>query len=288
MNTSETISPDAINIRTAYQDTAPERAALSAEQLVAVNVDVPQVITTALKALKNLVALRPDVSMLTKIDIAPYDKITVYAHALRFAQNRYVAASAQREILPETMDNAMRFREILLAESKSLLARGLIDRRPIDGLKGGNGYTGVAQDIGALVEVLRDHADDASAKVMALVQEAEVVAESINSAIVKRGDQQSTVDAVSDERQRAFTLLCHAYDEARRAVTFLRWHEGDADTLVPSFYGGRTRKSKSGGETETPAPVDATASTAPNEHVVPAKAPEPAPGSPGSSPFTNN
>ena len=42
-------------------------------------------------------------------------------------------------------------------------------------------------------------------------------------------------------RQRAFSLFVRAYDECRRGVVFLRWHEGDADRYVPSIYRKRRR-----------------------------------------------
>ena len=40
-------------------------------------------------------------------------------------------------------------------------------------------------------------------------------------------------------RQRAFTLFVHAYDDARRVISFLRWNEGDVSTYLPSLYQGR-------------------------------------------------
>lgn len=40
-------------------------------------------------------------------------------------------------------------------------------------------------------------------------------------------------------RQRAFTLLVSSYDEARRAVSFLRWHEQDLESIAPSLWSGR-------------------------------------------------
>lgn len=43
----------------------------------------------------------------------------------------------------------------------------------------------------------------------------------------------------ADRKVRAFTLFTTAYDQVRRAVTFLRWNEGDADSLAPSLYKGR-------------------------------------------------
>lgn len=40
-------------------------------------------------------------------------------------------------------------------------------------------------------------------------------------------------------RQRAFTLLASIYDEVRRAVAYLRWHENDVTDLAPSLSAGR-------------------------------------------------
>lgn len=37
-------------------------------------------------------------------------------------------------------------------------------------------------------------------------------------------------------KQRAFTLFVRAYDEARRGLTFLRWHEDDVDDILPTIY----------------------------------------------------
>jgi hypothetical protein len=50
--------------------------------------------------------------------------------------------------------------------------------------------------------------------------------------------------AAAEMRLRAFTLFSCAYDDARRAVIFLRWHEGDADTIAPSLYAGRSNGKK--------------------------------------------
>jgi len=47
------------------------------------------------------------------------------------------------------------------------------------------------------------------------------------------------VAAATDIRQRVFTLFYNLYDEIRRAVSFLRWHHEDADSIIPSLYAGR-------------------------------------------------
>jgi hypothetical protein len=50
--------------------------------------------------------------------------------------------------------------------------------------------------------------------------------------------------ATADMRARAFTVFTRAYDDARRAVIFLRWHEGDADSIAPSLHPGRSASKK--------------------------------------------
>jgi hypothetical protein len=77
------------------------------------------------------------------------------------------------------------------------------------------------------------------------------------------GKTASSAAAAADRRARAFTLLVDAYDACRRAVTYLRWNEGDADLIAPSLF-------KLRGPRRSPA-------EAPPEPPAPAPAPEPAP-----------
>src|SRR5690606_26514452 len=45
-------------------------------------------------------------------------------------------------------------------------------------------------------------------------------------------------------RARAFTLLARHYDECRRAVTYVRHHDGDADEIAPSLFTRPVRSKK--------------------------------------------
>ncbi|MBN1608489.1 MAG: hypothetical protein JW940_17790, partial [Polyangiaceae bacterium] len=78
-------------------------------------------------------------------------------------------------------------------------------------------------------------------------------------------------------RQRAFTLFVTTYAEARRAVQYLRFHEGDAESFVPSLYAGRGngnhRRAEEDGEQEPeaePAATPAEAAVEPSTVVAPA------------------
>jgi hypothetical protein len=52
------------------------------------------------------------------------------------------------------------------------------------------------------------------------------------------------VAALTEERQRAFTQVIKAYDEARAAIAFLRRTEGDAEVITPNLYVANTRRRK--------------------------------------------
>lgn len=62
-------------------------------------------------------------------------------------------------------------------------------------------------------------------------------------------------------------MLSRAYDDARRAVTYLRWHEDDADEIAPSLYAGRGGRRPRSDEAEAaaaPSSSGPTPSTAPS------------------------
>ena len=74
------------------------------------------------------------------------------------------------------------------------------------------------------------------------LDEAEQMFERITTAYAVRASRPLTVAAAVEDRRRAYTLLVRAYDHARRAVTYLRWTEGDADAIAPSLWAGRGRR----------------------------------------------
>jgi hypothetical protein len=51
-------------------------------------------------------------------------------------------------------------------------------------------------------------------------------------------------------RARAFTLLVRHYDECRRAITYVRHHEGDADEIAPSLFTRAAKPKRAGASAE--------------------------------------
>ncbi|HEX4514761.1 MAG TPA: hypothetical protein VH054_14530, partial [Polyangiaceae bacterium] len=71
------------------------------------------------------------------------------------------------------------------------------------------------------------------------IDAAKQLGESLVLAAGEREQGPGVIAATARIRQQALTLLLKAYDETRRAVVFLRWHQDDAETIAPSLYAGR-------------------------------------------------
>jgi hypothetical protein len=162
-----------------------------------------------------------------------------------------------------------------------------------------NGYKNIAFDVLGLVALLREHWATIQNKTAVRSEEleaAERLADRLVTAVGLRDQAPVALTAAVATRLRAYTLFMRSYDEARRAVEYLRWHQGDADSIAPSLYAGRgngrrsqepiTEGATSGGPTSPTSPTPPTSPTSP---VSPGNPPVPAPGAglPGSNPFSN-
>src|SRR5688500_269126 len=62
----------------------------------------------------------------------------------------------------------------------------------------------------------------------------------------------------NDHRKRAYTLLVRSYNEVRRVISFLRWHDGDAEDIAPSLHtAGRAARRSDEEAAEEPEPAAA-------------------------------
>jgi hypothetical protein len=82
------------------------------------------------------------------------------------------------------------------------------------------------------------------------------------SAIGSKEQSPVVIGEAARSRQAAFTLFRRAYDEARRAVLYLRYHEGDGDEIAPSLYAGRGGRGKAKPEQTDTAPAAGAPSAA--------------------------
>ncbi len=253
--------------RAAYQQLIDEIRAVPTSEVIPINIDIPTAVTTALGAMPEIRALRPRmVAEIPQFDMARFDKLEAYTLAAGHAHALFLAASAPTESIDELSTSATASRALLLSDASALANRGLLDGQRLKDLKGPSSLRNLAFDLFALAALLRDNWTKIEGKTALQpieLDKAETLADRLLTAVGLRELGPAIVAASAENRQKAFTLFVSAYDQARRAVSFIRWNEGDVDDIAPSLYAGRTtgRRAKSA---PTPAPTGApTARAAP-------------------------
>lgn len=226
----------------AYEKTLPATEVIPSDELATINVDIAGAVTLALGTLKRVMQFRDRAAALPEFDVASFDELEQHALAMGHAHTLYLGVSAAPEALLELNEEGMKLRGVLYADASALAARKLISGDRIDAMKANVGYQNLAFDLMALAQVLRGSWDKISSKTAVTTDDldrAELIGDQLMNALSDRAVSPQSVGEVAVQRQRNFTLLARTYDQVRRAVMFLRWEEGDLDTLAPSLYAGR-------------------------------------------------
>lgn len=262
-------SPIGARYREAFAATVAELNALAPEDVMVVNLDIPSTVATIVGALPEIVALRSELIEHTpRFDIGVLDRLERYAFALFHAHMLAQAAAQPPEVLVALGEEATKLRQRLVSDVNALAFHGLIPEEALSALKGPPGYLNLASDLYLLAGVVRANWDKVVGKTAideAALVRAEELSEYLVAGVGLKEQGTAAVAASSANRQRAFTLLLKSYEQVRRAVSFLRWDRGDADSIAPSLYLGRGGRKKA---SEQPTPdaanlVHSNSATAP-------------------------
>lgn len=225
-----------------------ELLAMDPDVLVPLNVDVVASATTVLGVVQNVRLYRPAlVAKCGEEAVRRIDRLELLAHAALQAHADFRGADATVQLGPLSKE-LTKIRDVLVAEARSLILRGLLDDTRLRELTGTKGHKNLYVDALQLVAVFRTAWADVDGKcgvTSAYLLEAENLAVRLGNAIGE--NDRPCASAAADLRHRAFSLLSHTYEEARRQITYLRWFEGDYDRIAPSFFstraaGGRRRR----------------------------------------------
>ena len=269
-NVSGSGSSQGVSAVGAYQSLAEETRGLKDSDLVHITLDVVAAVTTAFGVLPKLATLREPIQQLPGFDRAAVDKLETYAMALYETHADYLSASRPTESLPKLVEEATKVRDQLYADVQALIQRELVDAQEIREVKTGVGYKALAVDLTLLSDAMRRKWEVIQSRTAVQVDEllhAQQLATGLLRVVGEREQAPAVVADAAANRSRAFALFIRAYDEVRRAVTYLRWREGDADLIAPSLYAGRAAPKRKG-EPEVPvdpaagAPAAGAASTA--------------------------
>jgi hypothetical protein len=257
-----------------YERVRPEFAALPAGELGRITINVPVAATIALGALPNLAALRAEmVRKLPEHDIGQIDKLPDYIYALIHAHVMTLPSADASSRLQALVDEGSPLRERMLGVAEALVAFGLVDAERVASIRSGTGHLDMAQDLVALSKLFRERWGELEGKTPLTPSDVERAGElglALHGAIGRRRvgtDGSAAAGEYEEARLRAFRLFVRAYDQARRAVSYLRWNEGDVEALVPSIY--RVRRRRAGASTGSGGPTEPVEPSEPAEPVDP-------------------
>jgi len=146
---------------------------------------------------------------------------------------------AETTIVTDMAEAATHARAVLLADANLLIMHGVLAPNVIANLQGVNGYKNVMADLIALVAIHRKNDDKTTNRTSVKPDElkaAENLAAKFSEAVGLREQSPQIIAAATRRRQAAYTLFVTSYNEVRAAVQYLRRHENDADTFIPSLF----------------------------------------------------
>ncbi|HEU4405659.1 MAG TPA: hypothetical protein VFS43_10245 [Polyangiaceae bacterium] len=224
----------------------PAIEALAPEQIRRINVYVPAAVAIAVGVLPKLRGLR-DAMLALPGGADSLDKLEDYAFAALYAHALTLANGEGGTRLRALLREATPLREKLLASAELLARFGHLDAAQVGAIRPGSGYLDTAQDLAALAAIFRASWATIGSKTPVTLAEVERAAELGPLLVTAFGQRQQGTDGSGDPSEahdrlaRAYTLFFNAYDDCRRAVSFLRWREGDADDFAPTLGQSRRR-----------------------------------------------
>ncbi|APR84725.1 Hypothetical protein A7982_10074 [Minicystis rosea] len=238
----------------AFTKTEPELAALAAEELAPPPADFGATINAVLAAAPRILAHRDAIAeQLPKHPIALVDKLSTYAQATWYAHLVHTYSSNGPEAAKTLVEEATKLRDGLLIAAEALAHRNLLDADAVAHIRKSNGD--VAADLGALATLFKESWGKIASKTAVERHEIDRAAE-LGPAVLVATHTKNAGKPVDTEdlRTRAYTLLSAAYDAARHALAYVRWKEGDAESIAPSLNkkkAGRKPGAKKDEETST-------------------------------------
>jgi hypothetical protein len=227
----------------AFELIKPEMAKLSPESFGKINLDISQAVSLALGVLPGLAFLRPAMVKLPDFEIAHFDKLETYALGAWYAHLLALPPASAANPVQLLLEEASDLRGRLLGDAEALAARGLLDLDSVQAIRKGQGNMDTANDLVALSALMGASWEKIENKTAASAEEVHRAGDLgpllIAALGVRDHGAAATPAEAADRKVRAFALFTGAYDQVRRAVSYLRWNEGDADSLAPSLYKGR-------------------------------------------------
>lgn len=242
---SEPTFHDALESRRAHL------AALDPKKLPSVRLNAAVLFQSAIGAAHRLEAFRQElVAQFGDEATELLDSLVPAAQAARLADAMLKGQPKRPSVAPIHAELVSKH-ALLLADARALVARGLLPAEVLRKTRDARGYGSAVRSVLVLVSVFERHwaqISELTPTTRADLRAANrLAAELVDAAAV---DTTSEHAATAELRRRAIGDAVRIYEELRRQMSYLRWHRGDVDTIVPSLFagrGGRKKRRKSDG-----------------------------------------
>lgn len=261
MHTTDTHGVDGTAVaereREAFYRTAKDRDAVDIATIPAYGLEAVHAHATALGIALRLQPYRDRIAALPDTDIRHLDKLVDYANALMFAHETLKIRAERTRQLPALSKEGLELREILLAYADVLAKQKLVSQKVVDDLRAGTGYRDLVADLNFLTRLAREEHERSGHHLPVRpeqVARAKEIAHTMTLQLGIRDDPDLDHDTLVQARHKAGYLLIRSHAEIRRAMEYIRYHEGDAAKLVPSLFVPRksTGKKKAAADQANP------------------------------------
>jgi hypothetical protein len=192
------------------------------------------------------------------------DQLAPAARAAKQAHIEFVRAQPSGDLSDHEAEVVKSY-GLLMNDAQSLVQHGFLVERDLAPARNLQGYGAKGDSLLVLVSLLREKwsvVHEHTPLTTEQIDQAEAAAQRLNTAIAHRDHGVNRVPA-ADMRNRALVNLVMINDEARRMMSYLRWHQEDVDEIVPSFWGDRVRKRAEAVEEEATPSSQLTTPTTP-------------------------
>lgn len=233
----------------AFRTLRPLAEALPAEMVRTPTFSPTTAVHHILAAVERAQPFRESFQLLQPLfDMIHFDQLGLRAMALLYADVRDNAEARTPRQTPGRVDEARPIRERLLRAAHYLAAEGLMDRDPLDTMRGNRTHAELGADLLQLVLMFNQAGPTIQASTTltrADLDEAAEVGGALTKAIAADYSEQGDEPVSLDLRNRYFTLAQQSYHQLQRGLQFIRFDEGDALTLAPNLAGVARRSPKS-------------------------------------------
>lgn len=232
---------------------AADLDAVADDDLEFVNIDAMWLVTTMLAVGPRVNGYMDAIRALPGSEAAVIAKLGDYTQALSYWQAQTLLATTPTPELAAMVETAIEVRDRTLSDLRALVNHGVLDAAAIEKFVGVNGHRKVAFDLKAMSALVHAEWPRIQGKTMITLEAMDEAAKLAGRILVAVGERDANPVAEAQaqkQRDKAYTLVVRTYAKARRALSYLRFAEGDADTILPSLYAGRggRRPGKAGAE----------------------------------------